>query len=237
VERLDLDARRLADPRALGAPDPSPGRGILRGTGERERRAARVDHGRPPVDRGRAATPSRRRSWKVRDDTDSELLATRPTESWEQSSERTAPHRSGGPGGVGGTGPPGSGTMRTEGGRSHGYAPGRGRHAALATDDDRYRTWFLEVRRRVSRKLVFPRERMLRMDQGTSVYRVVVRADGSLARPPELLRSSRFTDLDAAARQAIERGAPFGPVPPDVIGTRKRYAFTLPVDFSNPMVR
>ncbi|MFW5875898.1 MAG: TonB family protein [Myxococcota bacterium] len=232
----DADAA-AEDPRALGAPEPSPGEGIVGGTGASERAAARVAHARPPVDRGPAATPARRRSWQVRDDQDSELLATSPAQSWASASPRTGPDPGEGRGGTRREGPPGAGDMRAEGGHARAHGPGHGPHPALDTRSDRYRTWFLGVRRSVHRHLRFPRERMLRMDQGTSVYRVVVTAEGKLAEVPELLRSSRFEDLDAAARRAIERGAPFGSVPSEILGAGERYAFTLPIDFSNPMVR
>ena len=96
---------------------------------------------------------------------------------------------------------------------------------------------FLEQVRRVERGLVFPRTRQLSMDQGTSVYRIVLRPDGSLAAPPRLLRSAGFPDLDAAALVAIERAMPFARVPDALLGARTALQVTLPVHFINPLVR
>lgn len=84
---------------------------------------------------------------------------------------------------------------------------------------------------------MFPRARMLSMDQGTSIFRVVLRRDGTLVAGPELVRTSGFDDLDAAAEDAIAEVLPFEPLPADMQPDVQRFAWRIPVDFSNPMVR
>lgn len=222
-------------PHNAGGPTDSPGRGIRQGRGRRASEAADVAHGRPPVDRGPAATPARRQG-RVRDDVDAEQLAGGMVQSFVEASQRSGRRRDEGRGGVGGGGAPGSGGGHAEGGRAAPHGPGGGRWPALDTRNARYRHWYLEQRRRVERALEFPRARQLAMDQGTSVYRVVVRRDGSLAKGPRLLRSSGFDDLDAAARSAIEGSMPFNPLPADLAPAHPAIEVTLAVQFSNPMV-
>lgn len=222
-------------PRIAGGPTASPGRGIAAGTGERESEAARVATARPAVDQGRAATNSELRDARVRDDTDAELLAARMVQSMVESTTRRGTEVGAGRGGVGGGGDPGVGGNAGEGGNASPYGPGRGRFASLDTDDRRYVRWFLEQRRRIRRALVFPRERQLSMDQGTSVYRIVVRRDGTLANDPHLLRSSGFTDLDEAALAAIVRSTPFSPLPDELAPGDPQISVTMPIDFVNPM--
>ncbi|HJL14654.1 MAG TPA: TonB family protein, partial [Sandaracinaceae bacterium LLY-WYZ-13_1] len=126
---------------------------------------------------------------------------------------------------------------RREGGRATSHGPGDGRYAALDTSDRRYRLWFVRNRRRIHDALEFPRERALRMDQGTSIYRVVVRRDGTLAGTPHLVRSSGFDDMDRAALSAIRHATPFSPLPEDLAPELERIRLLLPIELSNPMVR
>lgn len=224
-------ATHLGDERA------SPGRGIADGTGTRESLAARVASGRPPVDQGAAATSSSSRDARVRDNHDAELLAARMVQSLADTSEHSGRALGAGNGGIGGGGAAGSGGGVAEGGRAHAFGPGGGAYDSLDTGDARYQRWYLDQRRRVDRALIFPRPRQLSMDQGTSVYRVELRPDGSLAAPPRLLRSSGFEDLDAAALVAIERATPFAPVPHALLGERDVLRVTFPVHFINPLVQ
>jgi TonB family protein len=124
-----------------------------------------------------------------------------------------------------------------EGGRARSLGPGRGQYDALDTSDGRYRRWYTELAREIQRAMVFPRDRAVAMDQGISVYRIVVRRDGTLAGAPRLLRSSGFHDFDRAALAAIERTLPFSPMPDDLAPGRASVRIDLPLDFSNPMVR
>lgn len=219
-----------------GRSSASPGQGIQNGERERESAAARVATGRPPVDEGPAATLTEQRDSRVRDDARSELLATRPDESWVEASEHGGAHTGRGVGGVGGGGAAGSGGGRGEGGHARAYGPGGGDYDALDTSDARYQRWFLDQSARVERHLVFPRERMLAMDQGISVYRVLVNRDGTVRGVPELIHSSGFDDLDRAALVALLQSFPFGPVPDAVMGTHATLRLVMPIKFSNPMV-
>lgn len=234
--RAPSAARSSASDAAQGA-DPSPGRGILGGTGPRRSDAARVAHARPSVDQGPASTQAERRDPRVRDADDTELLARDMMQSWVEATARRGAREGAGRGGVGGGGTPGSGGGQHEGGRAQAYGPGDGRFPALDTSDARYRRWFLAQRRRVEDAVRFPRERALRMDQGVSLFAVVVRRDGTLAVAPRLVRSSGFDDLDRAALAAIEAATPFGPLPDDLAPELPELRVRLPVEFSNPMVR
>lgn len=219
-----------------GAERSSPARGTLESHGARESIRAPVATARPPVDEGPAATLAQTRDARVRDDTDAELLATRPIQSEVEASARRGASAGAGRGGLAALGDPASGGARGSGGSARVHGPGPGAAFALDTSEPRYQRWYLDQQRRVSRALVFPRERMLRMDQGTSLVRVVVRRDGSLATTPRVLRSSGFVDLDRAALAAIEDALPFGPMPDDLAPGRERLSITIPVRFWNPMV-
>ena len=215
----------------------SPGVGILGGEGARRSEAARVAHARPPVDRGPAATQAEETDARVRDEDDAELLARSMMQGWVESTTRSGPREGEGSGGVGGGGAAGSGGGAREGGRAAAYGPGDGRFDALDTSDARYRRWFLASRRRVHDALRFPRDRALAMDQGVSIFSVVVRRDGTLAAAPELVRSSGFDDMDRAALAAIRQATPFSPLPDDLAPERDALRIRLPIEFSNPMVR
>jgi protein TonB len=123
-----------------------------------------------------------------------------------------------------------------EGGRASPYGPGAGELASLDTSDRRYVRWLLEQRARVRDRLSFPRERMLRMDQGTTVCLVMVNRDGSFAEPPEKVISSGHPDLDRAALTAIREAAPFSPIPAGLAPDASVLEITMPIRFHNPMV-
>lgn len=237
-DRAPSNARRAsAASDVQSGAEASPGRGILAGAGSRHAEAARVAHGRPPVDEGPAATQAEERDPRVRDEDDAEVLARSMMQSWVEATARTAPRAGDGRGGVGGGGTPGSGGGRREGGRSATYGPGNGAYDALDTRDGRYRRWFLAQRRRVQDAVRFPQARALAMDQGTTIFTVEVRRDGTLRGAPRLVRSSGFDDLDHAALAAIEAATPFAPLPDDLAPELDLVRIRLPVEFSNPMVR
>ena len=54
---------------------------------------------------------------------------------------------------------------------------------------------------------------------------------------PMLVRSSGFSDFDAAAVAAIQRAAPFEPLPPSLAPELDRLSLLIPVAFANPMVQ
>lgn len=218
-----------------GAAHASPGVGIVSGRGLAETPRAAVASGRPPVDRGPAATLADDEG-RVRDDTDSELLAASLVEARVDASRRAGLEPLGGRGGEPGGSEEGSGGARGPGGLASPWGPGGGAHPALDTSDARYLRWLLTQRRRIERRLVFPRERQLARDQGTSVVRLTVRRDGSLARPPRVIRTSGYADLDRAALVAVRASLPFEPIPSDLGIGHPEIVVTLPIEFSNPMV-
>ncbi len=220
-----------------GAAEASPGVGIAHGRGERASEAARVAHGRPPVDQGPAATNAALRDPRVRDDQDAELLAAQMVESWVESSRRSGPHDGEGRGGVGGGGAPGVGSGEGPGGLARPHGTGHGRHTSLDTSDRRYHRWYLSLKRRVQERLTFPRARMIAMDQGVTIYRLDVAPDGHLAGQPRLVRSSGFADFDQAALTAIVEAAPFAPLPPELSSGVERHSVRMAVEHSNPMVQ
>lgn len=213
-----------------------PARGIVSGRGTRERLAARVSFARPNVDRAAAATPAEQISERVRDDADSELLAAKLQRSFVDTSVQRARQVGAGSGGMASApnalGELGQGT----GAKARPYTPGPGSFAALDTSDARYLRWFTEQRARVQRELVFPRERALRKDQGTSLYKVVLARDGGVHGSPRLVRSSGFADFDRAAGDAIARALPFSPLPAELAPELDDIALLIPVAFANPMV-
>lgn len=223
------------DRERTGAESDSPGVGIVGGEGARSSEAARVATGRPAVDPGTASTTAETRD-RTRDDTDAELLASRLLESFVESSRRAGAREGEGVGGRDTPGAPGSGGGREAGGHARALGTGDGGFEALDTSDARYRRWLLDEQRRLDRAMVFPRARALAMDQGTSVFRVTLRRDGSMVGSPRLIRSSGFSDLDAAARVAIESGS-FAPLPEEIAPGSERVTITLPLEWSNPMVR
>jgi TonB family protein len=188
------------------------------------------------VDDGPAATVADQPG-RVRDNRDAELLAARMVQSFVEATQADGRAEGRGTGGSGHGGKPGSGGTSGAGGRSTSHQPGPGRYPALDTGDHRYRTWYNSQRRRIERALVFPRERQLAMDQGTAVYRLTVRRNGTLADAPRLLRRSGHADLDRAALAAIRESVPFDPIPPDLAPSYEAIRVTLALQFSNPMVR
>ncbi|MFO0680654.1 MAG: energy transducer TonB [Sandaracinus sp.] len=221
---------------APGAVADSPGTGILEGEGTRASEAAAVAHGRPEVDLGPAATTTEERD-RPRDDQRSEQLATAPSRSLVEATERSGASVGEGVGGIAAEGPTGSGGGAREGGHALARGSGPGPFDALDTHDPRYVQWLRALHQRVDRVLEFPRARQLAMDQGTSVFRLVVRRDGSLDAPPRLIRSSGFTDLDTAARTALDRSLPLDPVPSGLFVGRAQIEITVPIEFWNPMAR
>jgi TonB family protein len=212
-------------------------RGIDRGLSQRTTLAAKVQFARPDVDRGPAATTSVAEG-RVQDDTDAELLAARLERSLVDASLQRSEHRGPGLGGAELTGagiaPAGEG----RGAKATPYLPGPGRVGVLDTSDSRYLRWFTNHRARVQNRLIFPEARALAKDQGTSLYRVAIRRNGTLSGPPVLLRSSGYPDFDAAAISAIERAAPFEPLPMALVPVgQEPLSLVIPVEFENPMIQ
>jgi TonB family protein len=211
-------------------------RGIAHGKGQSAQLSAKVQFARPNVDRGPAATPAEAQDAKVRDNQDAELLAAALQRSIVDASTQRAQRRAEG---IGGTaeGPGSSQDGDGRGARARPYLPGPGNASALDTQDARYVRWFVEQKERVQSQLVFPTLRALAKDQGVSIYRIVVRRDGRLSGTPRLVRSSGFSDFDAAAISAIQRALPFSPLPGQILPNEGDLSLLIPVAFSNPMVQ
>jgi hypothetical protein len=211
-------------------------RGIDHGRGPSASDKARVAFARPNVDRGPAATPAQRQQEQVSDNRDAELLAARLERSLVDASLQRSRERGHDVGGSSHSGPGIDEAGTARGARARAFVPGQGTLGALDTSDGRYLHWFTHQRARVQDGLVFPHARALAKDQGVSLFRVEVRRDGSLDGPPRLLRSSGFSDFDAAAITAILRALPFEPLPASLAPEHSRLSLVLPVAFANPMV-
>lgn len=212
-------------------------RGIRAGQGARASLNARVAYARPNVDRGPAATLAEQHDPKVRDNVDAELLAAALERSIVDASHQRATRTAAGQGGA--DAPTERGYTQHGahlGARARPYSPGFGNAGALDTGDHRYIRWFTEQKARVQAQLVFPHARALAKDQGVTIYRVVVRANGQLASSPHLVRSSGFADFDAAAAHAIRQALPFHPLPAQLLASASELTVLIPVAFANPMV-
>lgn len=214
----------------------APGRGIAGGAGTRASSSARVAHGRPDVTQGYATTSTDWDADRVRDNLNANQLANQLSPAMINASPQRSPHEGPGVGGAGPSGAPGVGDENNAGGRALARALGPGEYASLGESDSGYANWLAEQRKRVRRQLHFPKERQLALDQGTAVYRFLLRRDGSVMAHPDLIRSSGFADLDAAARTAIERALPFGPVPDELAPDFQVLQVVMPVVFANPMI-
>jgi TonB family protein len=104
-----------------------------------------------------------------------------------------------------------------------------------AARERHYVRYHQEIARRVAAALVFPRKLALRLEQGESIVRFTVLPSGRLGGAVEVQKSSGFSEFDEAARRAVERGAPFPPLPPPLAG--RPLPVSLRVPFENPVVR
>lgn len=104
-----------------------------------------------------------------------------------------------------------------------------------AARERHYVRYHQEIARRVAAALVFPRKLALRLEQGESIVRFTVLPSGRLGGVVEVQKSSGFSEFDEAARRAVERGAPFPPLPAPLAG--RPLPVSLRVPFENPVVR
>ncbi|MFK7998953.1 MAG: energy transducer TonB [Polyangiales bacterium] len=228
-----LEQRAAGSARAaLAGTTPSPGRGVSGGRGTRESPRANVATGRPQVDEGPAATLAQT-SARPSDNQDAEQLAMLLVQSTVEASRRRGEGL--GRGGQAGAGAAGEGDDAREGGAARAHQPGSG-NDGLDTSSRRYQGWYLRARRQVESALVFPRARMVAMDQGLAVYRLVVNRRGELTARPRRMRSSGFSDMDAAAVEAIVQCAPFDAIPPQIAPGAATLSIDMTVEFANPMV-
>jgi len=204
------------------------GRADTRGTTHAA--AARQRTARPDVDHGPPATLASDFG-RVQDNRNAELRAAQLVQAFVQSGSAGG-QRADGPGGRDVGGSPGNGNNGAPGGRS----AVRGSSGQAEAGGERYTRWYVEQRARITRALVFPRERQLNLDQGTTVLRLSIGRDGGLLEAPRMLRSSGFGDLDQAALAAVLESAPLSPLPPEIAPGLDRISLTVPVEFWNPTV-
>jgi TonB family protein len=110
-----------------------------------------------------------------------------------------------------------------------------GETVAERTRSRAYDLYKRELQRRVNSLGEFPKKLALRLEQGETVVRFVVDPDGRVRGGVQVSKSSGFDEFDAEATRAVERAAPFPPLPPVLA------AHPLPVSvrfaFQNPLIR
>jgi TonB family protein len=92
-----------------------------------------------------------------------------------------------------------------------------------------------EIERRVHGLCVFPKRLALRLEQGETVVRFVLDADGHLRGSVRVSKSSGFDEFDAEATRAVERAAPFPPLPRTL--ALPQIQVGIRVAFDNPVIR
>lgn len=105
-----------------------------------------------------------------------------------------------------------------------------GPQALYSTDERRYMREFAEIRRRVTQMCRFPRRLALLLEQGETIVRFLVRADGRLGSPVELVKSSGFAEFDEETVSAVQRAGPFPPMASALLVTLRK-------PFENPLVK
>ncbi|MCC6746373.1 MAG: TonB family protein [Deltaproteobacteria bacterium] len=103
----------------------------------------------------------------------------------------------------------------------------------LNTADRRYLDYFQSIYRKVHPLWHFPRELEIALEQGDVLVQFTLQADGRV-QGLELRRSSGFPAFDRVVLAAIQRAAPFRPIPR---GLGQRLTILAPFEFSNPLVR
>jgi TonB family protein len=108
-----------------------------------------------------------------------------------------------------------------------------------ATRERVYDRYYQEITARVGRALIWPRVLAIRLEQGETVLRFVVRPDGRLTGNAQVVKSSGFVEFDQAALEALRKALPFPPMSTagSAAGQHGPLAVTLRVPFSNPAVR
>lgn len=211
-------------------PQPDASRGRARTHGELQTQAVPIVHARPDVDRGAPATLANT-TGRTRDNRDADLRAAQLMQSFVQAGA-AGDVRAVGRGGQDLGDQPGAGERSTPGSRAHAFGDG----GEGEPGGERYIRWYAEQRKRIARALVFPRDRQLSLDQGTTLLRLWIGRNGGLLEPPAVMRSSGFGDLDQAALTAVLRSVPFSPLPDDIAPDSERIRLTVPIEFWNPTV-
>jgi protein TonB len=106
---------------------------------------------------------------------------------------------------------------------------------AQREQDRRYQRYIQEIARRVNDVREFPKRLALRLEQGETIVRFVLETDGRISNGVQVLKSSGFEEFDSAAARAVQRAAPFPPMP-DARSARP-LTVSVRVAFENPVVR
>ncbi len=229
-------AARGAQPKARGGAMALDGSGKLArrdGQSERRRRVERMTklplegmlaprQARPRVDKGIAASETRRRRHDVVDDRD------RRQASSERRPDLLDMARASGKGKAKG---------RARGSRAgrRGSPVGRRRGVArwLNTRDRRYVAYFQRIHAKIQPLWRFPKTLEIRMEQGDVLVEFTLRSDGTLSHLG-VRRGSGYAAFDANALRAVQKAAPFPSVP---AGLSAPLTILAPFEFSNPLIR
>lgn len=111
--------------------------------------------------------------------------------------------------------------------------PEHGAPLWLTGGDRRYMDYFRGIYRKVQPLWVFPKELEVVYEQGEVIVQFSILADGTI-RGLRVRKSSGYRQFDANVVAAIEKAAPFGPIPR---GLGRRLDILAPFEFANPMVR
>jgi protein TonB len=100
--------------------------------------------------------------------------------------------------------------------------PDRGeteKEGAKATTDAGMDEYMQDVLRQIERNKHYPSRARTRRIEGKSTIGFTLLRDGSI-RPPQVVRSSGHDILDQSALQAVNRAAPFAPLPREQVGDK-----------------
>lgn len=134
--------------------------------------------------------------------------------------------------------PSGSGAASGRGagsraGRRGSPAGSDGRPVWLSTPDSRYVDYFRGIYAKVHPLWLFPKKLEILMEQGDVLVQFTILEDGSI-QDVRIRKSSGYHEFDRNVLAAIQKAAPFEPIPPRL---GRRLTVLAPFEFSNPMVR
>ncbi|UQA56142.1 energy transducer TonB family protein [Polyangium aurulentum] len=217
-----------------GSPEPSLGIGVRDGAVGRDARAsAEVPLARPWVLQATPSIPADADGRPV-DTTDSEQQVALAMQSIVRaSSAGGAPGV--GAGGERGPGPAGSGGERGAGASAQPLGAGMGPGTDASALDRRRMDYLRRVLSRIHPlwKNAFPKWAIAEGRGGTVIVSFVINADGTVS-SARVSRPSGIPEFDENCRQAVLRGAPFEPLPPEL---GPRFSWSMPFEAKNPAVR
>ncbi|MBI4705006.1 MAG: TonB family protein [Deltaproteobacteria bacterium] len=232
--------RELAAPAPPGSPSEggdrlaSPGTGLADAAPGRDTRpSAAVATGRPLVSPGPRSAPAEARGL-ARDTADAEQEVESPRQALAFAS--TAGGLPGeGMGGVAAPGSPGFGGSEGPGSVSAPLGSGQGGMAGIDPRHARRLGYLRAVAAKIQPLWAdaFPTWAALQGLQGMTVIRFVVAPDGSVA-SAAVVRPSGIAEFDYNCRLAVLRGAPYGPLPPELFPALH---WSLSFTAENPAVR